>query len=164
MYNKTAQMAMQYLFTYGFAILIASSAIGAMAYFGVLNPAILLPDKCTFDVTLQCIDFDIQQNQISFVIQSNAGRSMLIRNISISSAALGNGLGYEKCYKKTGNTILRNNAKISLDLNEPSIDGACTFRDTGRYKNKYNILLTHSWSDSEDIIHKISGELFAVGP
>ncbi len=44
---KKAQAAMEFLMTYGWAILVVLAAIGALAYFGVLSPSNLLPSKCT---------------------------------------------------------------------------------------------------------------------
>jgi len=38
---------MEFLMTYGWAILVVLVVIGALAYFGVLSPATLLPEKCT---------------------------------------------------------------------------------------------------------------------
>ncbi len=40
------QAAMEFLMTYGWAILVVLVAIGALAYFGVLSPEKLLPEKC----------------------------------------------------------------------------------------------------------------------
>ncbi|KYK27137.1 hypothetical protein AYK26_00390 [Euryarchaeota archaeon SM23-78] len=44
---KRGQAAMEFLMTYGWAILVVLAAIGALAYFGVLSPDRLLPSKCT---------------------------------------------------------------------------------------------------------------------
>jgi len=44
--NKKGQAAMEFLMTYGWAILVVLVAIGALAYFGVLSPEKLLPEKC----------------------------------------------------------------------------------------------------------------------
>jgi hypothetical protein len=42
-----AQAALEFLMTYGWAILVVLAAIGALAYFGVFNSGKLVPDKCT---------------------------------------------------------------------------------------------------------------------
>lgn len=57
--NKKAQAAMEFLMTYGWAILVVLIAIGALAYFGVLSPDKLLPDKCTIGTGsgLYCEEF-----------------------------------------------------------------------------------------------------------
>src|SRR3989344_6250981 len=48
---------MEFLMTYGWAILVVLVVIGALAYFGVLSPAKLLPDKCTSTAGFQCTDY-----------------------------------------------------------------------------------------------------------
>ena len=40
---KKGQAAMEFLMTYGWAILVVLAAIAALAYFGVLSPARFLP-------------------------------------------------------------------------------------------------------------------------
>ncbi|NTV22880.1 MAG: hypothetical protein HGA85_00705 [Nanoarchaeota archaeon] len=45
---KKGQAAMEFLMTYGWAILVVIAAIAALAYFGVLNPQNWLPEKCEF--------------------------------------------------------------------------------------------------------------------
>lgn len=45
---KKGQAAMEFLMTYGWAILVVLAAIGALAYFGVLTPGNLMPPKSTF--------------------------------------------------------------------------------------------------------------------
>ena len=44
---KKGQAAMEFLMTYGWAILVVLIAIGALAYFGVLNPNKFIGDRCT---------------------------------------------------------------------------------------------------------------------
>lgn len=46
MKSKRGQAALEFLMTYGWAILVVLVAIGALAYFGVLRPEKLLPEKC----------------------------------------------------------------------------------------------------------------------
>src|SRR3989344_8228331 len=58
MFKKKAQAAMEFLMTYGWAILVVLVVIGALAYFGVLSPTKLLPDKCLFGPGIgTCSDF-----------------------------------------------------------------------------------------------------------
>lgn len=58
---KKAQAAMEFLMTYGWAILVVLIAIGALAYFGVLKPEQFLPEKCVISTGsgLFCEDFAI---------------------------------------------------------------------------------------------------------
>jgi hypothetical protein len=43
---KRGQAALEFMMTYGWAILVVLAAIGALSYFGVLNPTRLTPDTC----------------------------------------------------------------------------------------------------------------------
>ncbi|MBI2653435.1 hypothetical protein HYX02_01355 [Candidatus Woesearchaeota archaeon] len=55
MYKKS-QAALEFLMTYGWAILVVLVAIGALAYFGVLSPDKFLPAKCTLQAGIACLD------------------------------------------------------------------------------------------------------------
>ena len=48
MKERKAQGALEFLMTYGWAFLVILIMIGALAYFGVLNPTRFLPDRCEF--------------------------------------------------------------------------------------------------------------------
>lgn len=56
---KKGQAAMEFLMSYGWAILVVIVVIGALAYFGVLNPSRFLPASCTIAPGMGCDDFKI---------------------------------------------------------------------------------------------------------
>jgi len=166
---RKAQAAMEFLMTYGWAILVVLVVIGALAYFGVLSPATLLPEKCSFPVSVNCVDHSVESDKITIILQNGAGRDMLISRMVISSDALGLGGGGERC-EMTTVTTLRNSQSGTFILNDP-IDGTgaagvdqCLFIDTGRDKNRYNITVEYSWLDSPTLSHKLIGELLAKAP
>ncbi len=80
MYKK-AQAAMEFLMTYGWAILVVLAAIGALAYFGVLSPDRFLPEKCTLPSGIACLDFRYSGSAIEMSIQNGAGFDMT--NVSV---------------------------------------------------------------------------------
>jgi len=83
MINRKAQAAMEFLMTYGWAILVVLAAIGALAYFGVLSPDKMLPEKTTFMAPLANIDNAVitaSNRQIQVVVQNNLGVTALIAN------------------------------------------------------------------------------------
>ncbi|MBT3866089.1 hypothetical protein HOF78_03235 [Candidatus Woesearchaeota archaeon] len=45
--------------TYGWALLVVLVAIGALAFFGVLNPGQFLPSSCTITPGIACTDFKV---------------------------------------------------------------------------------------------------------
>ncbi len=158
---RKAQAAMEFLMTYGWAILVVLVVIGALAYFGVLSPSTLLPEKCTFPISVTCRDHSVSQTAVTLILLNGAGRDMQISRISASSEALGTGSLGIGCSTGAITTALRNGATNSFTLNVPDSGTACTFRDTGRDKNKYNITVSYSWLDSATVTHELQGELLA---
>jgi len=54
--GKRGQTAIEFLMTYGWAILVVMVAIASLAYFGVLNPSRSLPERCLFGNNINCQD------------------------------------------------------------------------------------------------------------
>lgn len=52
--RKKAQAAMEFLMTYGWAILVVLAAIGALAYLGILNPANWVQGRCDLQSDIRC--------------------------------------------------------------------------------------------------------------
>ena len=75
MQNNKSQAALEFLMTYGWAILVVLVAIGALAYFGVLSPAKFLPARCTLQSGITCIDHkaSIATNTVEVVIKNSLG-------------------------------------------------------------------------------------------
>ena len=74
--NKKGQAAMEFLMTYGWAILVVLAAVAALAYFGVLSPSSFMPEKCTMPSGVACLDFKSTGSGFSFVMQNSAGFDM----------------------------------------------------------------------------------------
>ena len=87
--KKRGQVAMEFIMTYGWAILVVLVAIGALAYFGVLNPSKYLPEKCVFTTGVTCRDFILQESGTDLVVRFNLenglGESMTIGAGNISA-------------------------------------------------------------------------------
>ena len=159
--GRKGQAAMEFLMTYGWAILVVLVVIGALAYFGVLSPSTLLPEKCTFPVSLSCTDHSISGTAITLILQNGAGRDMTVTRIAAASEALGTGNLGQGCTTGAITTALRNGASATFTLSTGDVAGACNFRDTGRDKNRYNVTLNYNWLDSPTITHQLTGELLA---
>ncbi len=80
---KRAQAAMEFLMTYGWAILVVLAAIAALAYFGVLSPDRFMPEKCTFPSGSACLDFTATATQIDLRVQNAGGFDMSDVNITL---------------------------------------------------------------------------------
>ncbi len=59
---KRSQTALEFLTTYGWAILIVTIMIGALAYYGVINPKNLIQERCISSPEFQCMDHVLYSN------------------------------------------------------------------------------------------------------
>ena len=84
--RKRAQAAMEFLMTYGWAILVVLIAIGALAYFGVLNPDRFLPEKCVLSTGsgLYCDDYSAIDNQVTIRVKNILTESVVINYIDLN--------------------------------------------------------------------------------
>ena len=79
--NRKGQAAMEFLMTYGWAIIIVLAAIGALAYFGVLSPQKLLPDRTTFQAPLANVDnavITMAPHAVAIAFKNNKGVSITL--------------------------------------------------------------------------------------
>ncbi len=85
---KRGQAAMEFLMTYGWALLIVLVAIGALAYLGVLNPTRFTPDQCTVSPGFTCSNYKgdasgngrsggaVTNEDVVFTLQNGLGQSL----------------------------------------------------------------------------------------
>ncbi len=91
--RRSGQAAMEFLTTYGWAILVVLVAIGALAYFGVLNPSKYLPEKCLLTTGIGCRDFALQDNASRLVLRltitNSIGTGMIIKDGGMNATSKG---------------------------------------------------------------------------
>jgi len=86
--SKKGQAAMEFLMTYGWAILVVLVVIGALAYFGVLTPTAFLPSRCQFSTGLVCLDKQITSDGvIAFRINNGLGTAIDIKAIGVNDSS-----------------------------------------------------------------------------
>lgn len=99
--QKKAQAAMEFLMTYGWALLVVLAAIGALAYFGVLKPQQFLPEQCTLAPGVACLDFKINSSEITLILVNSLGRDIDVTRIAAGDCSqdfnqtMGNGDQFE---------------------------------------------------------------------
>ena len=78
MIQRKGQAAMEFLMTYGWALLVVLIAIGALAFFGVLNPSKFLPNSCSLAPGFSCNDFRASDgsDNIIIVVQNGLGENL----------------------------------------------------------------------------------------
>jgi len=86
--HRKSQAAMEFLMTYGWAILVVLAAIAALAYFGVLSPEKFLPEKCLMETGFTCISSKVTSGDSTIVLSNSQGKSVIIDNIAIGSCSL----------------------------------------------------------------------------
>jgi len=57
--TRNGQAALEFIATYGWAILVVLVMTGAFAYFGILNPSKLMPSRCGGTPEFTCSDYQI---------------------------------------------------------------------------------------------------------
>ena len=85
--DKKSQAAMEFLMTYGWAILVVLGAIAALAYFGVLSPEKFLPEKCLMETGFTCISSKVEPSQSTLVLQNGYGRTVIINRVDIGTCS-----------------------------------------------------------------------------
>ncbi len=168
--KKRGQAAMEFLMTYGWAILVVLVVIGALAYFGVLNPESLLPEKCTLPIGLYCEDHNVRSDTgtITLRIQNGMGRGIVITGVEVTGVAI-----TQECVILDGDLsepggyghdvpgfVLPNGASGILTLDCPSISQP-------RGNTKFNFRMTycsdqyHIQDECIAFSHQMTGELMA---
>ena len=86
--NRKGQSALEFLMTYGWAILVVLAAIGALAYFGVLNPSNFLPDQCIASTGFGCVGKpDIHVGYTQIIMVNGLGNSVYLDQLQTKVVA-----------------------------------------------------------------------------
>ena len=91
--KRRGQAAMEFLMTYGWAILVVLIAIGALAYFGVLNPGRFLPESCTIAPGISCDSFQVRANLAGpatsrVILRNGLGQDISLRDVGGASVVV----------------------------------------------------------------------------
>lgn len=86
--NSKGQAAFEFLTTYGWAFLVILIMVGTLAYFGILNPSEVLPNRCTMGAEFQCLDYQVSATQNTFRLRLKNGAGESITLLSATSIDL----------------------------------------------------------------------------
>ena len=144
MLNKNAQAALEFLMSYGWAILVILGAIGVLAYFGILSPDAFLPNKCTLPAGLACVDYNVETYKVTVVLQNGLGEAVTINQVTIS--------GNNQQCSDNQTITLNNDAKAIITITQ------C---NNGAEASKFNGVINVTYTLEEKLTHNAVGELKA---
>jgi len=81
--DKKGQAAMEFLMTYGWAILAAVLAIGALASFGVFSQG-SSANLCVLNPPLNCDEKEVTTSGVRLIISNGAGYAITTSNVSVT--------------------------------------------------------------------------------
>ena len=150
---RKGQAALEFLSTYGWAILIILVMIGALSYFGVTNPRQYLPDKCLFKTGLSCSDFVVLDAgggnmNVLFTLQNDLGQGVSIDSVWLkhrdttypTQCDSGTGLPYTAgsgdlinttCLTIGGNPGVGQTVKVFVNITYTPVQGSYSRSHTG---------------------------------
>lgn len=161
-YYKKAQAALEFLTTYGWAFLVILIMISALAYFGILNPQKLLPDRCTFGTEFECQDYllDASNGKMLLRLKNNVGEVINISDIEVSSETKTK----FACTSMPNSTVLSSGDVKDFEFG--GADGDCGYNTAGMIKgDKGKILITLTYftiKSGEDYKHDVHGEIYST--
>ena len=95
---RRGQVALEFLTTYGWAILVVLVAIGALAYFGVFNVRDTIPDRCIVSEAVTCKDFQLTAHdpsvgasEVSIIFQNTMGKTIYLNKAVVEHNGVAGG-------------------------------------------------------------------------
>ena len=83
--QKKAQSALEFLTTYAWAFIVMITVIGVIAYFGVLRPQKILPDRCAL-TGFDCQAYSIGSGgNIELRLKNGLGQTITVTGITFSA-------------------------------------------------------------------------------
>jgi hypothetical protein len=160
--RRKSQAALEFLTTYGWAFLVILIMIGALAYFGILRPSRLLPDRCNFGPEMECLDFQISatDDTIKIKLKNNVGEAITSSEITVSTET-----AVDLTCEDPTSVPAMTEVWPSGGIKDFTFDG-CNSAAVGFVsgdKGKISITLTyHSVRSGTDYSHDVNGEIFAT--
>ena len=85
--KRSGQAAIEFLTTYGWAILMILVMIGALSAFGIMNPDFLVPERCNLPPDFNCVEYaawrgENSDGQFDIVLSNSLGRTLEVFDIT----------------------------------------------------------------------------------
>jgi hypothetical protein len=154
--RRGGQASMEFLMTYGWAILVVIAAIGALAYFGVLDSAFFAPESCMVMPGVGCEDYQVlDSGEVSLILRNGIGEDL--SNVSVTLNP-GPSLTSECAITCTSGCPPKNNKLISNGALTTWSGNECAF--IGNDGDRMDLALTFTYQKgSSGILHRKNGTL-----
>ncbi|MBR9692565.1 hypothetical protein GOV07_01395 [Candidatus Woesearchaeota archaeon] len=155
--HRRGQAALEFLTTYGWAFLVILVMIGALAYFGVINPNRFLPEKCLFQQEFHCKDYQVKyvdsgEADVNFYITNNLGSGITIPVDGVSINHTGT-TGGEEC----PDTLLSLGAGMTGEITCPGVPGSYIDGE----KTKFTVTIRYNTTTGK-YTRIMNGDIFAT--
>lgn len=160
MRSKKGQAAMEFIMTYGWAVLVVLVVIGALVYFGVLSPERLLPERCTFPAELGCVGkprVDPTVGNITISLINNVGYPIVLTN-SVTTDATGS-CQSPTMYSIAGIAVNGAISNVTLSNGQQAqVIIGCSSITAGRFKTDITLQYVNQ---QNSVLYPVTGEIRA---
>ena len=159
-YNKKGQAALEFLTTYGWAFLIILVMIGALAYFGVLDPSQFISQRCQVSAPFSCDgqNYVVKATapEVQLRIRNGLNTELNITNITVKSDS------DSTYYACSTLSVLPQVVKIDGGVSDINctINTTATRLTEGK-KKRIQFKIFYSQTDGSGYTQVTNGEIFA---
>ncbi len=144
--KRNGQAAMEFLMTYGWAILVVLAAIAALAYFGVLSPGNFLPSSCTIASGFSCEDFKVNSTDVQLILRNGLGDDLSSVTVAVAACTAS--------AEADGNDSWSDGANLG-DTDGITL-GVCS---NGNVGNRFSEDIAITYTSGSGIEHTVTGKL-----
>jgi hypothetical protein len=123
---RKGQTAMEYLMTYGWAILIIMVVLVVLFYLGVLNPAI--PAQCSFPAGISCVSYklDASGGNLTLAIGQGTGHPINVTGVACSDNMSSGYMPTSINYSNGGWVVMNSGSQATVASPGGTIHVECT--------------------------------------
>ena len=167
--KKQGQAALEFLTTYGWAFLVILVMIGALAYFGVLDPSNFVADRCVMGNPLSCegqnyvITNDGTAVTTSLQVRNAFNMPLTITNVTYQTAYSD---GYVECNNSTLTWVVANPTNNTINRDSRATLN-CAMNAAGLQqfaigtKERVQLIITYHTGDIS-FAKTINGEIYST--
>jgi|GEM_PF-1557218 len=161
---RKGQAAMEFLMTYGWALVVVLVTLSALAFFGVLTPSGVLPETCFLGPGFACDDFKINETGVYMSVINALGKDLdefiivVNKEAPLSSELCGGRIGFARMSIDSGAGI----ESYPFDGLEPGVNPG-PFKD-GQTRPIYTLRNVANPNPNHVQFMGCKGDFFTVQP